>query len=531
MQNDFSVPPASDSEAARLWTSCSQSIRSQLSDAVWKTTFRDAKPASLHENCLVLTVPTAWVKTRIERRFGRLVTEALDEASPGVTVRIQLEASSADSAHAPLPPEEPPSAAAQERRSAGTNNTFGSSRRPGDRPYPGRASLARSPAAGVASPPGAASPGPASDRPWTDATPPPSAAPDRLSAAASSPVNPKSATSRLTFSHFVTGTSNRFAYAAALAVAERPANEYNPLFIYGASGLGKTHLLCSIAHYVHCHYPEDRVRYVTSETFLNEFIKSIRTGTQHEFKQHYRTYSVLLVDDIQFLKDKDGLQEEFFHTFNDVYHNGGQIVLSSDRLPDAIPTLEGRLRSRFRSGLMTDIQPPDIETRLAILQKKNELRSLRISDAVLMFIAENITDSIRELEGALIKVSAYSNLNKKRCSSAEAKQLLANHISHSSMAPVTIELILSLAVEMFAVTNEQIIGPSRRRPLVHARQVAMYAARTMTELSYPEIGRAFGKRDHTTVMYAFRKIENQMKDDKELLNQVQELQRRVNAAR
>ena len=337
--------------------------------------------------------------------------------------------------------------------------------------------------------------------------------------------------SRFTFEQFVTGSSNRFAHAAALAVAEQPANDYNPLFIHGDSGMGKTHLLQAIANYSRSNYPHHRMRYVTSETFLNEFIRAIRNNTQPDFKQRYRYNKMLLVDDIQFLQDKDGLQEEFFHTFNDIFQNGGQIVLSSDRPPDAIPTLEDRLRSRFRSGLITDIQPPDLVTRLAILQKKVEPKKVHVQNDVLHFIAENMTNSIRELEGALIKIVAYTNLHAQNCSLEQAKSLLADLINSTTKLPVTIDLIIDTACEMFDFPRELIIGTSRRQPLVLARQIAMYTTRDLTELSYPQIGKSFGNRDHTTVMHACRKIQDQIANNKDVFNQVQELQNRISQAR
>ena len=310
-------------------------------------------------------------------------------------------------------------------------------------------------------------------------------------------------------------------------MAEAPAGAYNPLFIYGGSGLGKTHLLKAITHYVNEHYPMQKVRYVTSETFLNEFVQAIRNSTQPEFKHVYRTNDVLLVDDIQFMEGKDGLQEEFFHTFNDLLQNGAQIVLSSDRAPDAIPLLEDRLRSRFKSGLITDIQPPDLVTRLAILEKKAEFSALNIPREVLSFIAEHITDSIRELEGALIKVTAFGSITGQPCSYELAKKVLADVITSTAKAPVTVRAIIDVASELFNIPLEQIIGGSRRRNLVDARQIAMYVTRNMTDLSYPEIGRAFGDRDHTTVIHAVRKIERHMTEKRETFDCVQQLQERV----
>ena len=464
-----------DPEAERIWTSCAQSIRSQVSDAVWRTTFSGARAIAFDERSLTLMVPTSLQKARIERRYFDLLTDALDETEPDVTIRIKIdpdwtETNPLDTAtdhHRPERPtapslqQDPSLAATQDPSLAATNGEGGG-----------------------------------------------------LEA-------------RLTFEQFVTGTSNRFSHAAALAVAETPAGAYNPLFIHGDSGLGKTHLLRAIAHYVNNHYPAHKVRYVTSETFLNEFVQAIRNSTQPEFKQVYRSNDVLLVDDIQFMEGKDGLQEEFFHTFNDLLQNGAQIVLSSDRSPDAMPTLENRLRSRFKSGLITDIQPPDLVTRLAILEKRAESAVVKIPREVMTFIAENVTDSIRELEGALIKVTAYANISGLSCSEDLAKRVLADLIGKTAKVPVTVHSILEATAELFDFSLDQIIGGSRRRPLVEARQIAMYVTRNMTDLSYPEIGRNFGNRDHTTVIHAVRKIEQHMTERKEIFDRVQNLQKRV----
>ncbi len=451
---------SSDPEAERIWTSCAQSIRSQVSDAVWRTTFSGARATAFEQRALTLVVPTSLQKARIERRYFNLLTDAIDETEPDVTVRIEIDPDWNERGERLHPVEDAAPETGSDSEATTTNEESG---------------------------------------------------PD----------------TRLTFEQFVTGTSNRFSQAAALAVAETPAGAYNPLFIHGASGLGKTHLLRAIAHYVNNHYPSYKVRYVTSETFLNEFVQAIRNSTQPEFKQVYRSNDVLLVDDIQFMEGKDGLQEEFFHTFNDLLQNGAQIVLSSDRAPDAMPTLEDRLRSRFKSGLITDIQPPDLVTRLAILEKKAEFSAIEIPGDVLSFIAENITDSIRELEGALIKVTAYASITGQRCSYDLANRVLADLIDKTIKAPVTARTILEATSEVFSFTLEQISGGSRRRPLVDARQIAMYVTRNMTDLSYPEIGRAFGNRDHTTVIHAVRKIEHHMTERKEIFDKVQELQKRV----
>ena len=332
---------------------------------------------------------------------------------------------------------------------------------------------------------------------------------------------------KFTFEHFVVGPSNRFAHAAAFSVAEAPAASYNPLFIHGDSGLGKTHLLRGIAQYVAHHYPSYRVRYVSTETFLNEFVEAIRNNTLPDFKRRYRSNDVLLIDDIQFMEGKDGLQEEFFHTFNELHQNDKQIVLTSDRTPDAMPTLEDRLRSRFKWGLITDIQRPDFETRLAILRKKAESKTISLPDDVFAFIAENITESIRELEGALIKVTAYANLTQQTLNVELARFVLSDLIAKSEMPPVTAERIIMLTSALFGFDIEQLTGGSRRRPLVDARQVAMYVTRNTTELSFPDIGKAFGNRDHTTVMHACRKVEGRMGERQQIFDKVTELTSRL----
>jgi chromosomal replication initiator protein len=328
---------------------------------------------------------------------------------------------------------------------------------------------------------------------------------------------------KYTFEAFVTGASNRFAHAAALAVAETPARSYNPLFIYGDAGLGKTHLLQAILHYVNAHYPSYQVRYVSTETFLNEFVDAIRTNTPSEFKRRYREIDVLLVDDIQFMEGKEGLQEEFFHTFNTLHQANRQIVLSSDRPPDSIPTLEDRLRSRFKMGLITDIQPPDLETRMAILRKKSEVEPKPIDEEVLTFIAENVMENIRELEGALIRVTAYASLTQQALTVDLARRVLADIVGNQQSRPITPILIIEKTSQMFGFSVEEIKGASRRRPLVTARQIAMYVFRELTDLSYPAIAREFGGRDHTTVIHAVDKIGTLMRERRQIYEQVTEL--------
>ena len=332
---------------------------------------------------------------------------------------------------------------------------------------------------------------------------------------------------RYSFDTFVIGPSNRFAHAAALAVAETPARKYNPLFIYGDAGLGKTHLLQAIGHYVRENYPTYRVRYVTSETFLNEFIDAVRTQTNDAFKRRYRDIDVLLVDDIQFIEGKKETQEEFFHTFNHLHQANRQIVLSSDRPPDAIGTLEDRLRSRFKMGLITDVQPPDLETRLAILRNKAEREAAAVPPEVLEYIATNIADNIRVLEGALIRVAAFANLTSEQLTVDTASHVLGDLLTARQPRPITAAVILDATSKMFGIPVDEIIGKKRQRPLVAARQVGMYVVRELTDLSYPAIAREFGGRDHTTVIHAVEKISTQMRTQRSIYDQVTELMQTV----
>ena len=350
------------------------------------------------------------------------------------------------------------------------------------------------------------------------------------SPAASEPTVQKSDTNtrRYTFETFVIGPSNRFAHAAALSVAETPARSYNPLFVYGGAGLGKTHLLQSIANYVTENYPGYRVRYISTETLLNEFVDAIRKNSQPEFKRRYREIDVLLVDDIQFMEGKEQLQEEFFHTFNTLYENQSQIVLSSDRPPDAIATLEDRLRSRFKMGLITDIQPPDFETRLAILRKKGEQAGSKVPDDVLDFIANNVTYNIRELEGALIRVGAYATLNNTDVTVEMASEILTDTIGSNKPRQITPDLILEETAKMFGLDVAQLTSKSRTRDLVHARQIGMYVCRELTELSYPQIGKEFGGRDHTTVIHAYEKVSTLMKERRQTYEDVTALIQTIN---
>ena len=337
---------------------------------------------------------------------------------------------------------------------------------------------------------------------------------------------------RYTFDVFVIGASNRFAHAAALAVAEAPAQSYNPLFIHGSTGLGKTHLLQAIGHYVLQQHPQLNVRYVTTETVLNEFVDSMRDGRMVSFKQRYRTYDLLLVDDIQFIEGKERLQEEFFHTFNSLYEAGKQIVLSSDRPPHELATLESRLRSRFQWGLITDVQPPDLETRIAILRKKVMTEGLEIDDSqVLTYIADRVTTNIRELEGALTRVVAYASLTGRPVSTELAEEVLRNLFPQGATRPITIEQIQSAVSDAFHVPIGDLRGDRRQQSIAYPRHIAMYLCRELTDASLPKIGAKFGGRDHSTVLHGVNKITRVLKEDREAFNIVQELTTRIKQGR
>jgi chromosomal replication initiator protein len=466
------------SDAQRLWSTCAALLRAQVSDLVWHTAFEGVRATDFDGHTLTLGVPSSLAKERIEGRYLGLVQDALVEAgAAGARLRLQIDVA---------PPAE-----------------LWSVQMPAERPAPGPlgADGQGSPAQRGQSSPSAQATGGPEDT--------------------GTELNP-----RYTFENFVIGGSNRFAHAAAQSVAEMPARKYNPLFIYGDAGLGKTHLLQGIASYVHDNYPAYRVRYVTSETFLNEFIDSMHSDSRDAFKRRYRDIDVLLVDDVQFFEGKQETVEEFFHTFNHLHQTSRQIVLSSDRPPDQIG-IEDRLRSRFKQGLMTDIQPPELETRLAILRKKAELETTRIPSDVLEFIATNITDNIRVLEGALIRVSAFASLTHEPLTVERATQVLADLLSENQPRPITPQIILEETAKFYGFTVEEIISKHRQRPLVTARQVGMYAMRELTELSYPNIAREFGGRDHTTVIHAVEKIGALMSKDRQIYDQVTRLQQAV----
>ena len=364
-------------------------------------------------------------------------------------------------------------------------------------------------------------PGPTEQIPSPDFTRPGTGSPDTRNDEGSR-LNPK-----YVFDTFVIGSSNRFAHAAAVAVAEQPAKAYNPLFIYGESGLGKTHLLHAIGHYTRSLYAGARVRYVSSEEFTNEFINSIRDDKAAAFQRRYRDVDVLLVDDIQFLSGKVQTQEEFFHTFNTLHNANKQIVVTSDLPPKQLQDIEDRMRSRFEWGLITDVQPPDLETRIAILRKKSLQERLTVPPEVLEFIASKISTNIRELEGALIRVTAFANLNRQPVDLPLAEIVLKDLIPDQTGPEITAAIIMAQTASYFGVTIDDLCGSSRSRVLVTARQIAMYLCRELTDLSLPKIGQQFGNRDHTTVMHADRKIRQLMAERRSLYNQVADLTSRI----
>ena len=474
-----------EENATFLWESCATAIKSQVSEVVWQVTFSSVIPIEIKNDHLIIQVPSTVVRDRIEGRYKKLVSETLSEISDdqfNIAINVVTEPLSQEVEEV----EENDNGFVLQKIEEFENNLISTpTEEKGDTKIVDGVSLNQEAKTGDAG----------------------------------------TKIFKYTFNDFVIGSSNRFAHAAALAVAETPGRSYNPLFIYGDAGLGKTHLLQAVGNYVTDHYKNHEVRYVSSETFMNRFVEAIRNKTLPEFKQHFREIDVLLVDDIQFMEGKEGLQEEFFHTFNTIQQAGGQIVLSSDRPPDSIPTLEDRLRSRFKMGLVTDIQAPDLETRLAILSKKAEENpgGILVPDEVLQFIAENITENIRELEGALTRVSAYANLNHEPCTKALAITVLGDLISSNAPRPITPELIFEQTTEMYGFSKEELIGGSRRRPLVTARQVAMYIFRELTDLSYPGIAREFGGRDHTTVIHAVEKIKGLMAERREIYDQVTSL--------
>jgi len=449
---------------------------------------RDSAPVTLHESTAIIAVPNDFTRSQLEGRLrGQLEDALTDRFAREIRIAVTVNASLD-----PSPPVAPPAEARTHPEK--TNQSIDMSTSPFIDPHPSS---------------------PLIDHPIVaDHQPKPSALETRL--------NPK-----YTFETFVIGSSNRFPHAAAVAVAEAPGKAYNPLLVYGESGLGKTHLLHAIGHYVRSLYTGAKVRYVSSEEFTNEFINAIRDDRQDRFKRRYRDVDVLLIDDIQFLEGKTQTQEEFFHTFNTLHNANKQIVLTSDRPPKRLEALEDRLRNRFEWGLITDVQPPDLETRIAILRKKAAMDRLTAPPDVLEFIASKIQTNIRELEGALIRVTAFANLNRQEVDMTLAEIVLKDLIPEGGEPEITASLIIAQTAAYFGLSIEELTGPSRGRHLVMARQIAMYLCRELTDLSLPKIGAQFGNRDHTTVMYADRKINQLLAERRAVFNQVSELTNRV----
>jgi chromosomal replication initiator protein len=505
-------------DAIDLWRRCSETLRDQVPEAVWQTSLVNVSPSRADDHSLVLNVPGSVLRDRIEARYLGLISEAASKAAEH-PVEVILEVVSVDNPVDTLFTESP--GYGSQSTGTGTHQTYtspdrrrGSATSSDDEPrrfvpvgpeQQGTSSQGAHPGVGDR---GQGSPG------------------EQAQSKSVPGIDPRD-----TFDAFVIGSSNRFAHAAALSVAEDPGHNYNPLFIHGGAGLGKTHLLHAIGNYVCSNFPRHRVKYITTEAFMNEFVYAIRSNSTMEFKRRYREEcDVLLVDDVQFMAGKEQLQEEFFHTFNQLFGAKKQIVITSDRPPKLIATLEDRLRSRFASGLSTDVQPPELETRLAILLKRVEDESLFVGHDVLELIATHVKDNIRELDGALTRVAAYGALYGKKVTREMAESVLSDIIGSSKPRTITVKEIMDVTAETFGVTVEELVGPSRRRPLVAARQICMYVVREMLpDTSFPAIAREFGDRDHTTVMHAVKKIKGLMDKRLPVYEQTTELMRRIRA--
>jgi chromosomal replication initiator protein len=478
--------------AQEVWELISKHVREQLSDASWNTWFIGSKidPSSTVDNITIL-VPSSVAWEKITSTFASVIEDAIENISDTpIALRFVIETQNRKDDNT------------IDIRESQENNRSVISENTNDFSSTNTNQVTQNPQS--------------TSQNYNDFS-------DTSASSGVAGLNPK-----YTFDHFVIGSSNRFAHAAALSVAEAPAKSYNPLYIYGAAGLGKTHLLHAIGHYVHKMFPNKIIRYVSTETFMNEFVESIRTNSTATFKKRYRQVDVLLVDDIQFLERSQQLQEEFFHTFNSLTDSSSQIVLCSDRPPKSIATLEDRLRTRFEWGLITDVQPPEFETRLAILQKKAYSENLQnVPDEVMKFIASNISDNVRELEGALIRVAAYSSLHRAVLNEDVAKQVLSDLLPTNKTRVITPQLILDETASLFGWSVNDLCGSSRRRPLVTARQVGMYVFRELTDYSFPRIAEVFGGRDHTTVMHAVEKIKRQMTEKATIFEQVNELIGRI----
>jgi len=511
------------------------------------------RPLGLVENTALIATPNEFVKEQLETRLRALVTHALSaELGRAIQLAVTVDPGSAGASGSAAPEfgapapggtgPEPPRGAAAYDVAAPNGLAHDTGERPVLPPSPPIAGPGSADGGLASHAPLAADgthlisrPGPQAfgepGYPGAHPVPPALAGQHEPNAAPMPYAVPRPGGARLnpkyTFETFVIGSSNRFAHAAAVAVAEAPAKAYNPLFVYGDSGLGKTHLLHAIGHYAQTLYTGVKVRYVSSEEFTNDFINMIRDGKQDGFRRRYRDVDVLLVDDIQFLENKEGTQEEFFHTFNTLHNASKQIVISSDRAPKRLVTLEDRLRSRFEWGLLTDVQPPELETRIAILRRKAIQEGLNAPPEVLEYIASRISTNIRELEGALIRVTAFASLNRQSVDLQLAEIVLKDLIPEAQGPQITIATIMGQTASYFGLSMEDLSGTSRSRVLVTARHIAMYLCRELTDLSLPKIGQQFGGRDHTTVMNADRKIRSLMAERRSIYNQVTELTNRI----
>jgi chromosomal replication initiator protein len=477
------------------------------------------RPLGLVENTALIATPNEFVKEQLETRLRALITQALSQQlgrDIQLAVTVDPTPQGPQAPAAPQSPVAPPGPIAQQGPAspvtplAGLPGPGGGQdlrpEPPAPHPHQAHEGAGEPAAADQGRPVGPGGPG-------------------AMPAAAR--LGGTRLNSKYTFETFVIGSSNRFAHAAAVAVAEAPAKAYNPLFVYGDSGLGKTHLLHAIGHYAQTLYSGLKVRYVSSEEFTNDFINMIRDGKQDGFRRRYRDVDVLLVDDIQFLENKEGTQEEFFHTFNTLHNASKQIVISSDRAPKRLVTLEDRLRSRFEWGLLTDVQPPELETRIAILRRKAIQEGLNAPPEVLEYIASRISTNIRELEGALIRVTAFASLNRQSVDLQLAEIVLKDLIPEAQGPQITTATIMGQTASYFGLSIEDLCGTSRSRVLVTARHIAMYLCRELTDLSLPKIGQQFGGRDHTTVINADRKIRSLMAERRSIYTQVTELTNRI----
>ena len=502
-----------NSDLAEVWARSLDGLADLQIQPHQRAWLKLTRPLGLVENTALIATPNEFVKEQLETRLRALVTQALSQQR-GRDIQLAVTVDPAPQAAMPAPgatadlAPEPPAPRLQ---------GLAGPQVPEADPGP-RLGHQLGPAA-PAAPGHAAHEGPAGESAHDPGRPGAIPTATRLGGTRLN--------SKYTFETFVIGSSNRFAHAAAVAVAEAPAKAYNPLFVYGDSGLGKTHLLHAIGHYAQTLYTGLKVRYVSSEEFTNDFINMIRDGKQDGFRRRYRDVDVLLVDDIQFLENKEGTQEEFFHTFNTLHNASKQIVISSDRAPKRLVTLEDRLRSRFEWGLLTDVQPPELETRIAILRRKAIQEGLNAPPEVLEYIASRISTNIRELEGALIRVTAFASLNRQSVDLQLAEIVLKDLIPEAQGPQITTATIMGQTASYFGLSIEDLCGTSRSRVLVTARHIAMYLCRELTDLSLPKIGQQFGGRDHTTVINADRKIRSLMAERRSIYTQVTELTNRI----